>query len=316
MKKIYLLSVACLIFMSCQKEQTIELPDFEVQTTSAEVKLGEKVNFSFSGNPDFINFYSGERGNDYNFREGRIEESEVFLSFESQIVDNRTPASTQGNQISVLISNNFNGNQTIADVEQADWTDITSQFRMAQLSENNTNIPSGKVNISPYLEEGKATYIAFKYTTKPRSTYGVAPNFNRIRSFLLESISNGQASTLATHATAGITSPKGLIRSATYQAGRGTLESTYINFYGNVSPSQDDVLTTAWVTTNAFNIGKKVDLGIDKAVSIKTVADVMVKTYSHIYKNPGKYRVVFVAKNANVYDEKTVLKQIDITVLP
>jgi len=302
--------------MSCQKEQTIELPDFEVQTTSAEVKLGEKVNFSFSGNPDFINFYSGERGNDYNFREGRIEEAEVFLSFESQIVDNRTPASTQGNQISVLISNNFNGSQTIADVEQADWTDITSQFRMAQLSENNTNIPSGKANISPYLEEGKATYIAFKYTTKPRSTYGVAPNFNRIRSFLLESISNGQASTLATHATAGITSPKGLIRSATYQAGRGTLESTYINFYGNVSPSQDDVLTTAWVTTNAFNIGKKVDLGIDKAVSVKTVADVTIKEYPHIYKNPGKYQAVFVAKNANVYDEKTVIKRIDITVLP
>ncbi len=318
MRKYSLLYMAFFVLMACQKTEDVTTPDFEVQAESVEVKLGEEVKFTFSGNPDFINFYSGERGNNYDFIYGRVEETEIYLSFESQIIDNRVPKSTQGDQVSVQVSTNYNGKQTIEDVEDgaAGWTDITSEFRMAQLSENNTFVPSGKVNISPYLEEGKPIYIAFKYTTHPRSTHGVAPNFNRIRNFSLESINNGETSYLATHATAGITPPKSLIRSATYQTGRGTLESTYINFYGNASPAQDDVLTTAWVITNPFNIGKKVDFGIDKAISVKTVADVTVKSYSHLYKSPGTYQVVFVAKNANVFGEKSILKRMQITVLP
>lgn len=319
MKTNYLSIILCAsILTSCTKEGDVDTPDFDVHVESMEVKVNEEVEFNFSGSPDFINFYSGEWGNDYEFREGRIEESDITLSFESQIINNRTPPGTQDDQLSVHVSNNFNGELNIADVEAADWKDITSEFRVANLSdENSTWIPSGTVNISPHIEEGKPTYIAFKYTVLPRSTHGVAPNFVRVRTFLLESLStNGEKATLATHSNAGLTPPKDLVRSTSFAAGRANLQATYINFFGNISPSQDDVAHSAWAITNPLDIGKTVDFGIDKAISVKTVADVTVKTHIHSYKAPGTYRAVFVVKNANVYGEKIQIKQLEITVIP
>ncbi len=319
MKTNYLSIILCVfVFASCKKEVDVHIPDFDVQVESLEAKVNEELTFNFSGSPDFINFYSGEWGNDYAYREGRIEESDVVLSFESLIIDNRIPKSTQENQLSIQVSNNFNGELNIADIEAADWKDITGDFRVVNLSdENNSWIASGKVNISPYIEEGKATYIAFKYLVMPRSTHGVAPNFLRVRNFLLESILvNGEKTTLATHSNVGLTPPKDLVRSASFAAGRGNLQSTYINFYGNISPSQDDVAHSAWAVTNPIQIGKKVNFGIDKAISVKTVADVTVNSFTHTYKSPGTYKVVFVAKNANIYGEKDVIKTLEINVVP
>ncbi|NGM62142.1 DUF5017 domain-containing protein [Sphingobacterium sp. SGG-5] len=317
MKTYYLLILFCaLMLSSCSKEANVDLPDFDVDVESLEVKANEEVTFHFSGSPDFINFYSGEWGNDYEFRAGRIEESDITLSFESLIINSRD--ATQDNQLAVLLSNNFNGELNISDVEAADWTDITDEFRVAHLSdENSTWIASGAGNISPYIEDGKPTYIAFRYTAMPRSTHGLIPNFLRVRSFLLESLSsNGEKSTLATHASAGITPPKELVKSATFAAGRSNLQATYLNFYGNISPSQDDVTHTAWAITNPLDIGKTVDFGIDKAVSVKTVEDGVIDAYTHTYSEAGTYHVVFEAKNANVYGEKTVIKQLEITVKP
>ena len=317
MKRYSLLCVVCMAFIACQK-QDIQLPDFDVEVKSAEVLEGEEVEFVFSGNPEFISFYSGEWGNDYAYREGRIEDSEIMVSFQSLIIDNRVPASTQDDQLSVLISKNFNGNQNIADVEAAEWHDITSDFRIVSLSDdNNTWVESGKVNISPYIVEGEPVYIAFRYLTLPRSTHGVAPNFLRVNNFLLESIAgSGERATLATHASVGITPPKDLVRSATYTPGRGNLQPTFINFFGNISPGQDDVTTVAWAITNPFTIEKTINFGMDKAISIKTLISPKVTTYTHKYEKPGKYQVVFVAKNANTNDEKEVIKQLEIIVKP
>lgn len=315
--------MVCLVFMACQKKEDINTPNFEVQAESITVKLGKEAKFNFNGDADFINFYSGERGNDYDFREGRIEEADVLLSFETQALNNRS--GTQDNQLSVKIFSNFNEASTITDLETAtNATDITSSFRMAKIADNNEFVASGKVNISKYIEDGKTFHIGFRYVTNPKSTHGVSPNFNRIRTFLLESVSKaGETTTLANHSNAGIIPPKDLIRSLNYQSGRASLTATYINFFGNTAADinqdgvpDDEITTVAWAMTNGFSIQKLANLGIDKAISVKTVANASMKTYAHTYKKEGNYVAVFVAKNANVFAEKDVIKKINITVIP
>jgi len=66
MKKILIpLMAASLSFVACNKV-TIKAPiDFKVSTAKTEYKTGDSVLFLFSGNPDNINFYSGETGRHY-----------------------------------------------------------------------------------------------------------------------------------------------------------------------------------------------------------------------------------------------------------
>lgn len=323
---IYFTALLLLAFAACKRMEPVTEPDFDVQveefdvqTESVEVNVGEEVVFSFSGDPDFINFYSGERGNDYAYREGRVEDAEILLSFQSSITTNRE--SDQDDQLSVQISQNFDGEFNIEAVEAADWTDITQEFTVvshADVSGTQSGwIGSGKANISPYIEEGKPLYIAFRYVAMPRSTHGLTPNFLRVRNFLLESIDDeGGTSTIAEQSTAGLVPPKALVESETYRPNRGSVTAAQINFISNQSPAFDDVEHSAWAITDLFEIQKAMDLGPDKAVSIKTVADITPPSYTHTYTKEGKYTAVFIAKNANVNDEQTVMKTIEINVVP
>lgn len=308
--------------LSCKKEFMVTAPEFDVAVAATGVKAGEEVAFVFSGAPDFISFYSGEKGNDYAFREGRVEEAQLLLSFESQVLNNR--AGTQDNQLAVLVSEDYTGKATIADVEAAHWKDISSTFGLATLNDNNEFIASGKKDIASFVTNGVPVYFAFKYTTLPKTTHGVSANFVRVRNFLLEaSFGDGSSTALVTHANAGITPPKELIKSANYQSGRGNLQATYINFYGNTSAdvdkngvADDEETTYAWAISNPVTMNKTTDLGPDQITPIKSVADPTLTTYKYKYTKPGTYKAVFIAKNATVHDDKAVLKEVEITILP
>jgi len=322
MRTIYGYLFCCMILLSCKKEFMVTAPEFNVDVATTGIKAGEEVTFAFSGAPDFISFYSGEKGNDYAFREGRVEKAQLLLSFESQVLNNR--AGTQDNQLAVLVSEDYNGKATMADVEAAHWKDISSTFGLATLNDNNEFVASGKKDIADFVDDGVPVYFAFKYTTLPKGTNGVSANFVRVRNFLLEAaFEDGSSTSLLTHANAGITPPKELIKSANYQSGRGNLQATYINFYGNTSAdlnkngvADDDETTHAWAISNPVTMNKTTDLGPDQITPIKSVADPALTMYKYKYTKPGTYKAVFIAKNATVHDDKAVLREVEITVQP
>ncbi|MDR6782107.1 hypothetical protein ABIE26_001404 [Pedobacter africanus] len=70
MNKIFILPVLLLILMGCNKKEVVA-PDFKVSTENDKTafKVDEQINFNFSGNPNYITFYSGEDGRMYEFRE-------------------------------------------------------------------------------------------------------------------------------------------------------------------------------------------------------------------------------------------------------
>ena len=68
----------------CRKHfEAVDAVDFEVTTVSQTFKVGEAVRFfNFEGDPDFIIFYSGERGNEYAFKDkDRITDTEMTFTF-------------------------------------------------------------------------------------------------------------------------------------------------------------------------------------------------------------------------------------------
>ena len=70
MKKIFLLPVLLLILSACNKKEVLT-PNFNISIDQGKTtfKVDEQITFNFSGNPNYITFYSGEDGRMYEFRE-------------------------------------------------------------------------------------------------------------------------------------------------------------------------------------------------------------------------------------------------------
>ncbi len=120
MKTFKILTLSFLAFgtMSCQQTLFEDISKADVNVMESEnvrydgniitVKKGETVNFSLTGSPDFITFYSGELGHQYIYRkrlDGNIEDIKAatlnFTVWAQYGVANSTGNSTQ-NQMQVL----------------------------------------------------------------------------------------------------------------------------------------------------------------------------------------------------------------------
>lgn len=130
----------------------------------------DTVQFSFTGNPDIITYYSGEVGKRYVYANRISAAGTPQLQF-STIRAN----GAQANSLSVLVSTDFKGVvantvygvlirdtvNTNANIAAATWTDITSRATLSTGA--TTAVASGVVDLSDFLTSGKPVYIAFKY---------------------------------------------------------------------------------------------------------------------------------------------------------
>src|SRR5690606_17878847 len=138
--------------------------------TSNTFKAGEPVKFDLSGKSDLISVFTGEVFRDYAFREGRKVDTrlgDVFLSFRTAV-----ELGTQSNQLSVLVSTDFNGDYSnLSSVQNATWTDITGRFSLA----TNANFRNSSVqSIKDLFVDGRPVYLAFRYKTLPQVANGSA----------------------------------------------------------------------------------------------------------------------------------------------
>ena len=119
--------------VSCREQfEVVDDVNFDVTTKAVTFKVGEPVRFTFSGNTDFITFYSGEKGHDYAFKnKDRITEGSMVFSFLTN-----TGAGTSGfpnpSVVPISYSTDFSGEYTEEAVRAATWIDITDH-RMTKL---------------------------------------------------------------------------------------------------------------------------------------------------------------------------------------
>lgn len=306
--KRYNLFLAILIMacISCTKDSAVDTPEFNVDAETFTVKAGTPVVFNFKGSPDMLSFYSGETGRSYDFASAnRKFESKITLLFDSQILDG-----SQDNQFSVLASSDFNGTYDLDNIHAANWTDITSRFRLATHADNRILVPSGEMQVSDLFAGNKPAYLAFKYITKPQTLNG-RYNLWRVQNMLLQSEDEINGKVLVMNQAGGAWK---MIQSSNYEANRGSIISNNITFMGN--GTNKDVETEAWVISKSVSAATKTDLGPDRPVAIKSLSDPTLKNYSYVYTKKGTYTATFIGINADLNETKKEVKQMTIVVSP
>lgn len=140
----------------------IIMPEVEIDTLS-DFPNGGEFEMRSAFKPDSLaldTFYT--EFETYETEEVVIIEDPFQLSFSTRVA-----YGNQADQFSVLVSTDFDGVYELANVESADWTDITDEF---MLSTGQADfIDSEVINLSPHIDPDKPIYVAFRYTYLPDS---------------------------------------------------------------------------------------------------------------------------------------------------
>jgi len=291
MKNIFFFFIATILMVACEKRDEVKRPDFEVSTEKMTYKVGEAIRFNITGNPDNIVFWSGLPGRKYEYRNRTAEVgSKLFVNF------NSFQQFFIHNNMTVLVSNNFNGVYDPASVNTATWTDISSR---CVLSSGTDQTPSGRIDLTEFTEGNKEVTLAFRYvTTQLRSQSRWV-----IRTFNAEKQSaDGVITPLANLATAGWREV-----SMANPAAVWSITSSQLLCMGTATALDDD-----WVFTKKFNPSLATP---DKGEAIKNTT-IDLNTYTVKYNAPGTYKIAFVATNASYKNQESILKEITLTITP
>ena len=299
MKTIFFLMFFIGILTSCQKRFELNsLDDFNVKTERSSYSVGDTVRFIFEGTPENIVFWSGENGSKYeNRKRTAIEGNVISLSFKSFSQFGTADRAA----IKLMISTDFSGTVDAANILKATWIDISEK---AQWSAGTDQFPSGNINLDEFATQNKDMTFAFQHKTtalKPLAQQ------NRwvIRSFDVTSTNpelGTSATSVLTLANAGwkgyrfdTADPKTAWSITTAQLITGRSETELYN---------------DWCISKLFNPNK---VNPDKGAAIKNIST-KLSSYNRVYPAAGTYKVVFVGTNGNVEQQRSVTREVAITV--
>lgn len=311
MKKTALIILSVFIITSC--DNMLEEVNFDVKLSTNNVyKVDEKIRFDISGNTDYITFYSGEQGYNYDNIQRRIANDDslkVYLSFVAK-VESR-PAN---NSLKVLLSDTYSGirgtnfeEDSLAIVNGA-WIDKTSECKLPT-AQNGT----ATVNLDVTEFMNRNTCIAFKYEAQSSSLSG-QPQWT---------ISNLKLKLVYKNGTEVIGLKAPLMGFTAFDMLNGST-TPYLssNTPGrwNVSSPQVSLLMNYTQAGTSRNLDYAISSPLifnttipDIGIGISDLRERMV-SYEYQYKNPGTYNVAFVGKNANIEGEKSIVKRISVTI--
>jgi len=265
---------------------------------SNSYKVNTNVIFKFKGNPDQIYFYSGEVGKKYENRQrtNASNATNVF-SFNSSVSPNNALRN-----LSVLLSNDFNGIMDSTSIYKASWKDISSRITWASTS---TPLFSGIIDVTAFQTERDTLYIAFKYL---RDSPSLQASRWTLSNFVWNNIfPEGKIYPYNTNTNdirlAGFQALS--IKGATI---KWAINSTLMINEGlstNLSSLEED-----WVISKAFNMSR---IAPDLATPIKNTSQ-LITNYAYKFTSPGIYNVVFVASNVNISGTQEVQKALTIQI--
>jgi hypothetical protein len=278
----------------------LEEPDFTVVADKTTVNVGDTIQFSFTGNPQLLYFYSGQFLNRYAPEELKQPE-DLLLTFTSA-----RAGGSQNNQVDLLISNDFNGVYDIDNIRAAKWDTLTKE---ATWGTSSARTPSGDINLMDKVDLKKPLYVAFRYTTKDQLQFGTARNIS-IYDIAVTSHVEGMPVTLMSFST----SQYAMFSYGNKESERSVI-ATGINFRGNSIAELKPEYTEDWAVSGAITTDPNV-VAVDRAISLKLFTESKKEDFLFAYSAPGQYRAAFVGETSNVYGRKQQVKFIDITVNP
>lgn len=288
---ILIFSIA-IYFSSCDNTIVVE-PNAAFIPDSLEFTAGSEIVFRYSGDCDYVTFWSGEEGKVFENRH-RIEVTvdSAYFQFNNFTAFGNV---NQPRPISLFISNSFKGNYSelgIYDITTT-WDTITPA-NTPNVATSLVATPSGKIDITKYKDT--PFFIAFKFVSDSMS--GTARQV-RIRDFEIN------AYTKAGLIKSNILSSFGFRPVNIKGPGSWTQTAVQMDIRGTAQKWEEDWFITKEISLNRVNS----DIGI----AIKTLADNMAD-FRYIYSKPGVYNATLEIVNSRYGESKVVYQNITFTV--
>lgn len=342
-KSFLLIGIAGALFAACEKElkQDTELnvdvlSDKTVQFDGHTVTVtkGNPVTFSFSGDPDFITFFSGETGKEYKYRD-RTEMTandvvECELSFKSWAQYGKAE-----NILSMYIADSFRGlskNDFETDsvlVEKFAWNELIPKNELPQQP-----VSSAKdallynVDLKPYLGKQVTLAICYKGVDKTNTQ----SKFYFIDMQINKAFNNGQSESNPAKnfgfTPVNMDNKKNFDdqKNAVYKPNANDKEYGYVTnnisgIWNLANPTNFSIhssgagkeLKYSWLVSAPISIDNT--CYPDKGVNIKNISQ-SLSSYTYTYQEAGTYTVTFVANNANyIHEGGQVVRELIINVV-
>jgi plastocyanin len=330
-KLLITIGIASFTLASCENELTknAELTvnvatnndvTFDGQTIT--VKKGTPVDFLFSGNPDYLTFYSGESGKEYKYRERTTVDATDVTS--STLKFTLTPQyGNPANILTMYVSDDFPGldkKNFTADsvlVENHAWKELIPASDFSQTVKNQTF----EIDMKSYL--GKRIAVAICYRGQSKAVAQTRFTFNNMQ--ITNEMTNGQK-TAFTASSFGFTPVNMQNRlnlsdqtSMTSNRAYGTVTNNTagiwnfkdMNAFFIHSSNANTVLKYSWLVSNLFVVNA---CSPDTGTGLKNITQ-SLDTYSYTYNTSGTYTVNFVGTNGNYKQETSVVREYKVVVL-
>ena len=318
MKRTAIILSALLLAVSCGKGAYALLqPTLEV-SAPAVVKVGQNVEFTLEGEQDILSFWSGEPGSDYTYRDtDRIGAGDTWMTFSATTAsgtqDYPNPAS-----LPLSWSTDFSGEYTEAAMNAATWHDITDQFAWPTVTPE--TVPAGDLNINDILpEDGSPVYFRFYYHVAAYSASAAGGKGNGRTQWTVSGLKIYCALPAGDITAYDMYDQRwqlilGAGCETIPEANLPSLPATSerILFRSQFKP---DVDLNAWAVSGPVSRPGDLNLGRDKGVGIKALADPQMHKYYYTWNTPGDYRVVFVGVNAGIEGRKEVVREVSLKVV-
>jgi hypothetical protein len=285
--KIIILILSVVVFFAACENNVLVEPTASFTPDSLEFNAGSEITFRYSGDCDYVTFWSGEEGKVFENRH-RIEVpvDSAYLQFNNYTAFGNT---AQPRPISVYISKSFKGNYSelgIYDITTS-WDTITPA-NTPNYSASLVAVPSGKINITKYKDA--PFFIAFKFISDSLS--GSARQV-RIKDFEIN------AYTRAGLIKSNILSTFGFKPVNIKGPGIWTQTAVQLDIRGTPQKWEEDWFITKELVLNRVNS--------DKGLAIKTLAD-NIADFRYAYTKPGTYKARLEIINSR-YGEMKVVHQ-------
>lgn len=282
---------------------------FDVNTDRTTYRAGEPIIFQIGGNSSEFEFFSGETGHRYAYREP-VSSVPTAVTLEFSTIARWGNLASHPNSFRLLASQGFSGTYAANAIIESEWIDISNHFTIpTTLASNWDNYtPSGLVDLTTLTSLGldltKPIYFAFKYTAQEHASHS-KPTWRVNRFDLRAHYADNSSVAIGSlqSATFGGTSSNSIA------PGTIVLEGTPTNafydalngFYGVTGGAATTPRVVVWAVSQPFGLGSVI--GPESGVVVAT-AD----TYSHTYTTPGTYEVTFVGSNTGLAGEETIVR--------
>lgn len=342
---IFSVSLLLMVFASCENpletdlsnaDVTVQLNDNVVADGNIiRVKKGTPITFNIIGEPDYVSFFSGEKGHIYEYRDRQFIDMDQIKSSELTFGINLLWGNAN-NIFKILYSTEFSGmykNDFYKDslmLEEAQWQELIPQSELPQVAGGDNDrdkFVDFKVDMKPYF--GQNITLAIRYegldNTKTQSTLtfrdmkitNIMENGDKIEvnasSFGFTPINLNYKEVTEEQIKA---LPEALKNAA--QANVDTLKYVTVTngaagfwrtdqiatgkFWMNGADPKKMAMTYSWIVSDHLAVNA---CEPDAGVSVKNMSTVVDK-FEYTYNEVGTYKATFALHNANYQysDEK------------